>query len=91
MKTTVDEKDLTPDEAQELRQLIEGADFYNLSKKIEPASPRPDRFRYELSLEESGWQHTVTTSEETLPQNLKPLVNWLMEKARQTRKSKKSR
>ena len=91
MKTTIDEKDLVPDEAQELRQLVEGADFFNLSKKIMPRSPQPDRFQYELSLEESGRQHTVTTSEETLPQNLKPLVNWLMEKVRQTRKSKKSR
>jgi len=82
MKTTVDEKDLAPDEAQELRQLIEGADFFNLSKKIMPRSPRPDRFQYELSLEESGRQHTVTLSEETLPEKLKPLVRWLMEKAR---------
>jgi len=90
MKTIVDEKDLAPDEAQELRQLVEGADFFNLSKKIKPASPRPDRFQYELSLEESGRRHTVTTSEETLPQNLRPLVDWLMEKVRQTRKSKKS-
>ena len=90
-KTTVDEKDLAPEEAQELRQLVEGADFLNLSEKIVPRSPRPDRFQYELSLEESGRQHTVTMSEETLPEKLKPLVNWLMEKARQTRKGKDPR
>jgi hypothetical protein len=90
MKTAVDEKDLAPDEAQKLRQLVEGANFFNLSKKIMPRSPRPDRFQYELSLEESGRQHTVTMSEETLPEKLKPLVKWLMEKARQTRKSKES-
>ena len=82
MKAAVDEKDLAPDEAQKLRRLVEEADFFNLSKKIMPRSPRPDRFQYELSLEESSRQHTVTTSEEVLPAKLKPLVNWLMEKAR---------
>jgi len=87
-KTTVDEKDLGPDEAQKLRQLVEGADFFHLSKKIVSRSPRPDRFQYELSLEESGRQHTVIMSEEALPVNLKPLVNWLMEKARQAKKGK---
>jgi len=89
-KTTVDEKDLAPEEAQELRQLVEGADFLNLSEKIMPRSPRPDRFQYELSLEESGRQHKVTASEEVMPEKLKPLVKWLMEKARQTKKSKES-
>jgi hypothetical protein len=90
MKTIVDEKDLAPDEAQKLRQLVEGADFFHLSKKIMPRLPHPDRFQYELSLEESGRQHMVTMSEEALPEKLKPLVNWLMEKARQAGKGKES-
>ncbi len=86
METTIDEKDLSADEAQKLRRLVEKADFFNLSKKIAPRSPRPDRFQYELSLEESGRQHTVTIGEETMPESLKPLVKWLMEKALQTKK-----
>ncbi len=86
MRTTIEEKDLAPDEAQKLRQLVEGVDFFNLSKRMMPRSPRPDRFQYELSLEESGREHTVTMSEETLPEKLKPLVSWLMEKARQPKK-----
>jgi hypothetical protein len=90
MKTAVDEKDLAPDEAQKLRNLVEEADFFNSPGKIMSQSPRPDRFQYELRLEEKGRQHTVTMSEEALPQKLKPLVNWLMEKSRQTRKSKES-
>ena len=90
MKTAIDEKELAPDEAQKLRQLVEKADFFNLSKKIMPRSSRPDRFQYELSLEESGRQHTVTMSEEALPVKLKPLVNWLMGKARRAKKDKGS-
>jgi hypothetical protein len=90
MKTAVDEKDLAPGEAQKLRQLLEDADFFNLSGKMMARSPRPDRFQYELRLEENDLQHTVTMSEEALPQKLKPLVNWLMERAHQTRKGKDS-
>ena len=86
MRTAVDEKDLAPDEAQKLRQLLEEADFFNSPGKIIPRSPQPDRFQYELRLEEKGRQHTVTLSEEAMPAKLKPLVNWLMEKTRQARK-----
>jgi len=86
MKTAIDEKDLAPDEAQKLRQMVEGADFFNLSPKIVPKSPQPDRFQYDLRLEESGREHIVTVSEEVLPEKLKPLIKWLMEKARRTKK-----
>ena len=91
MKTAVDEKDLTPGEARKLRQLVEEADFFNSPGKITSRSPQPDRFQYELRLEEKGRQHTVTMSEEAMPAKLKPLVNWLMEKSRQARKGKESR
>ena len=90
MRTTVDEKDVAPDEALKLRQLVEETDFFNLPGKIISRSPQPDRFQYELKLEEKGRQNTVTVSEEAMPPKLKPLVNWLMEKARQTRKGKGS-
>ena len=82
MKTAVDEKDLAPGEAQKLRQLVEEADFFNSPGKIMARSPQPDRFQYELRLEEGNRQHTVTMSEETLPEKLKPLIKWLKEKAK---------
>jgi hypothetical protein len=90
MKTAVDKKDLAPDEALKLRQMVEEADFFNLPGKIVSRSPQPDRFQYELRLEESGRQYAVRVSEEAMPAKLKPLVNWLMEKARQARKGKGS-
>ena len=82
MRTTVDEKDLSPDEARKLHQLVEEADFFNLPGKIISGSPQPDRFQYELRLEESGRHYTVTVSEEAMPEKLKPLIKWVMEKAR---------
>jgi hypothetical protein len=91
MRTTIDEKDVAPDEALKLRQLVEETDFFNLPGKMISRSPQPDRFQYDLKLEESGRGHTVTVSEEVLPEKLKPLIKWLMEKARHTRKRKESK
>ena len=90
MKTAVDEEDLAPGEAQKLREMIEKADFFNSPGNITSRSPQPDRFQYELKLEGDDRQHTVTVSEEAMPTKLKPLVNWLLEKSRQTRKGKDS-
>jgi hypothetical protein len=91
MRATVDEKDLAPDEALKLRQLVKEADFLHLPGKIVSRSPQPDRFQYELRLEEGGPQYAVRVSEEVMPEKLKPLINWLMEKAHQTRKGKETR
>jgi len=90
MKTAVDRKDLAPDEALKLHQLVEGADFFDLPEKVTPPSGSRDRFQYKLTVEENGRQHTVMVNEEAMPEKLKPLVNWLMEKARQSRKSKET-
>ena len=87
---TVDAKDLPPDEAQKLRQMVEEADFFNLPERITSRSPQPDRFQYELKAEENGRQHTVMVSEEVIPEKLKPLVKWLMEAARKRRKDTSS-
>jgi len=90
IKTAVDEKDLSPEEAQKLHDLVEETDFFNLPGRITSRSPEPDRFQYELSLEKSGRQYTVTVSEEAMPEKLKPLVKWLIEKVRQAKKGKES-
>jgi hypothetical protein len=90
IKTAVEEKDLSPDEAQKLQEMVEEVDFLNLPEKIISPSSQPDRFQYELSLEKSGRQHTVTVSEEALPKKLIPLIKWVMEKARQAKKGKES-
>jgi hypothetical protein len=90
MKTAVDEKDLAPEEAQKLHELVEETDFFNLPRKIISRSPQPDRFQYELGLEKSGQKHKVTVSEEAMPEKLNLLVNWLMEKARHAKKGKES-
>ncbi len=82
IRSTVDAKDLAPEEGQKLRQMVEESNFFNLPAKIASRSPQPDRFQYELTVEEEGRRHTVMVSEEVMPEKLKLLARWLMEKAR---------
>jgi hypothetical protein len=79
----IETDDLSPENAQLLRQLVEAADFFNLPARIASPRPQPDRFQYTLMASEQGRQHTVTVSEEAMPESLAPLVKWMAEAARQ--------
>ena len=82
LTTTVDTATLPPEEANQLRQLVEAADFFHLPATITSPSPQPDRFQYRLTVEENGQQHTVRVSEAAAPDALRPLIEWLMDAAR---------
>jgi hypothetical protein len=82
MTKVVDTATLPDNEAKQLRHLVDAADFFRLPKTITSRSRQPDRFRYELTLEDNGKQHTVEVSEQAIPGTLRPLVDWLMAAAR---------
>jgi hypothetical protein len=86
ISANVNADDLTAGEADELRRLIKEADFFNLPSAIAPHEPHPDRFQYEVTVQDDGRLHTVKVSEEVMPETLRPLIRWLSEKARQGRK-----
>lgn len=68
---------LTTEEANRLRQLLDAADFLNLTPNITSSNSQPDRFQYKLTLEDDDRQHTVIIGEQAAPANLKPLLEWL--------------
>lgn len=75
---TVDTATLPPDQASHLCHLVERADFFALPTNfVSPA--QPDRFQYKVSVQEGDRQHTVTVRESSIPANLKPLIDWLIE------------
>ena len=86
ISTTINADELTSSEADELRRLIEKADFFNLPAVIAPHEPHPDRFQYEVTVQDDGRLHTVMVSEEVMPENMRPLIRWLSEAARKGRK-----
>jgi hypothetical protein len=81
LSVTVDTDTLTPEDAVQLQQLVEAAHFFELPK-VFPATPQPDRFQYQISVEESGRSRSVSVGETAVPPSLRPLINWLMEAAR---------
>lgn len=77
---TVDVAAMPPNEATQLRQMVEGADFFNLPSAI-TSTPQPDRFTYQISVEQDGKRHSVTVGETAMPPGIKPLVDFLMKSA----------
>lgn len=81
MTTTVDAATLPPAEASQLRTLVEAANFFALPPQL-PSAAQPDRFQYQITVEEGDRQHTVTFGEAAMPGTLRPLVERLMEQTR---------
>jgi len=78
MTKVFDTSTLPESEANQLRQLVNAADFFRLPATITSTTPQPDRFQYQLTVEENGKQHTVEVSEQAVPGTLRPLLEWLM-------------
>lgn len=81
MTTTIDTATLPAAEANQIHQLVAGAHFFQLPSTIAPDN-QPDRFQYQLTIEDGSLQHTVTVGESTMPGTLKSLIDCLMEAAR---------
>ena len=64
-------------EVQTLFKLIDQSGFFRTPIHI-GARPNPDEFQYVISLEIGSTQHTVRTSESTMPASLRPLVDELV-------------
>jgi hypothetical protein len=76
-KTTVDTANLPENEARQLPQLVETANFYNLPTNIAASSNQADRFQYKLTVEDNDQKHTIIVSEAAMPGTLRPLIEWL--------------
>ncbi len=90
LSATIDTENLAAHEVAELLQCVERADFFNLPERIVPPSLRPDRFQYKVNVQDERGRHTITVSEEVMPPDLKPLIQWLTEAARLARESGKN-
>jgi hypothetical protein len=75
--TKVDTTAISQDTANQLPQLLQESDFYNLPDYIDSSSPKPDSFYYRLTVEDNGQTHTVSVGESAVPSNLKALIEWI--------------
>jgi hypothetical protein len=78
----IDSADLSQEERSELERLVEAAHFFDLPADVRAANPGADRFQYDLAVKAGPREHTVAMDEAAVPENVRPLLNWLMAKAR---------
>ena len=82
---TVETESLPPDEAQSLHDLVKAARFFDLPAVIEPPQSGADQFKYKLTVESEGRQHTVEVGDASAPETLQPLLRRLTVLARAPR------
>jgi len=87
LAATIDAASLSPEEARQLRELVDAAGFFELPAEIGGATRGADRFLYTLTVEVEGQQHTVRTSDAAAPAALRSLIDWLTNSVRQARRS----
>ena len=71
---TVELEKLPEPDQQELRQLIEASDFFQLPQSTVPEAGNPDRVHYTLTVAEGEREHTVCVLAPVKSQALEGLV-----------------
>lgn len=79
--------ELPPDQAGTLRLLLDESHFLTLPENP-PTHPTPDGFQYTITIETDRITHTIHTSDTTAPDELRPLIQELSQRARTQRKPK---
>lgn len=69
---------LAPKERLELEQLIESTRYFDLpTDSLRTPSRGADYFRYKIIVETDQRQHSITTTDLTMPPTLPPLIRYL--------------
>jgi hypothetical protein len=88
---TIDTDGLSPEEAGKLERLVEAAGFFGLPATPEPPRGGADLRSYTISISSSGRSHTARIVEPIDNPQLQALVDYLGEKARESRAGSRSR
>jgi hypothetical protein len=88
---TIETAGLSPEEAGKLERLVEAARFFELPATSDPAHGGADFRSYTVSISSSGRSHTVRIVEPVENPRLQALVEYLSEKARESRAGSRSR
>jgi hypothetical protein len=77
---------LSPGELEEVRQLIEQADFFSLQARDGSEKSIPDQFLYRITVKTMEFSHTLIIYEQEVTTHLRPLIRFLSGKTRRGRK-----
>lgn len=70
------------DQARTLRLLLDKSQFLTLPENPPTRSPVPDGFQYTVTIKTETITHTVHTNDANAPDELRPLLEYLAQKAR---------
>lgn len=83
LKASLDAHSLSRQQARRLNKLLQESHFFDLPLRLEARVTRPDHFQYRLTVENDNCVHTVQASEDAIPPEMRPLLDWLTAAARQ--------
>lgn len=76
MRFQIDLDQLPVNDARDIVQLIEQAEFFNLPENL-ITKFNPDEYQYTINVDLGVTSHTVRTNDTTMPASLRPLVDEL--------------
>lgn len=82
LATTIDSNTISSEDATALRDMIRSASFFELPAKSEKGFAGADRFHYRVIVEIEERRHAIEIEESVVPPSLRPLINWLTDKAK---------
>ncbi len=81
VQATIDTRELPPEEADSLSQMVEDAGFFDLSTPLRSPGGA-DQFIYQVTIEEGSRSHTIETGDGAAPASLRLLLRELTIRAR---------
>lgn len=75
--TTVDTEKLPSDEATAWREMVLDSRFFALPETVAAPSEGRDQYQYKVVVEVEEVSHTVETTDEAVPESLRPLLRRL--------------
>jgi hypothetical protein len=84
---SVDTSSLPSEQAAQIQNMVEDANFFNLSSAPPPPKRGPaDYFKYKITLEaEDGRKHTVECTDIAMQPSIKPLIDFLGKQVKKAR------
>src|SRR5882672_97420 len=86
-----DSANLPPEQTAELNRLIEESRFFELPAVMRTTQAGADRFQFTVSVDTGAQKHSIEFDEKSAPENLRPLLKWLMDAQRKTLAAQKQR
>ncbi len=87
LTANLDTGQMPAEQASTLQNLVTQAGFFNLPDRIVSQSPGVDRYVYSLTVSAEQGKHTVTVSETVVPDQLRPLLDYLTNLAMTARRT----